>query len=95
MLTKSKAQGEKLIKFFNSDIITFLMKITQYSAPPNYINEFKILNQLQMPESLDYHLTEKEKQLIDKVVNSKKQEKQTRSKKKGGLFQKTRKHRKN
>jgi hypothetical protein len=71
MLTKSKAHGDKLVKFFNSDIITFLMKITQYSPPPNYINEFKILNQLEVPDSLEYGLTEKEKELIKKIVNAK------------------------
>ena len=71
MLTKSKAQGEKLVKFFNSDIITFLMKITQYSASPNHKNEFKILNQLKMPDSLDYGLTAKETELIKKVVGAK------------------------
>jgi hypothetical protein len=72
MLTKSKTQGEKLVNFFNSDIITFLMKITQYTAPPNYINELKILNQLKMPDSLeDYKLNEKEKELIKKIVGIK------------------------
>jgi hypothetical protein len=74
MLTKSKAQGEKLVKFFNSDIITFLMKITQYSAPPNYINELKILNKLKMPDSLDYGLTAKETELIKKIVGAKEKE---------------------
>jgi hypothetical protein len=74
MLTKSKAQGEKLVKFFNSDIITFLMKITQYSAPPNHKNEFKILNQLKMPDSLDYGLTAKENELIKRVVGAKEKE---------------------
>jgi len=72
MLTTSKSQGDKLVKFFNSDIITFLMKITQYSAPPNHINELKILNQLKVPESLNsYDLTEKELALIKKVVGIK------------------------
>lgn len=71
MLTKSKTQGDKLVKFFNSDIITFLMKITQYSAPPNHINEFKILNQLEVPDSLDYGLTAKEEELIKKVIGTK------------------------
>ena len=74
MLTKSKSQGDKLVKFFNSDIITFLMKITQYSAPPNHINEFKILNQLEVPDSLDYGLTEKEEELIKKIVGAKEKE---------------------
>jgi hypothetical protein len=71
MLTKSKVQGDKLVKFFNSDIITFLMKITQYSASPNHKNEFKILNKLKVPDSLDYGLTEKEKELIEKIVGAK------------------------
>ena len=48
------------------------MKITQYSAPPNHINELKILNQLKVPESLNsYDLTEKELALIKKVVGIK------------------------
>jgi hypothetical protein len=68
MLTKSKAQGNKLVTFFNSDIITFLMKITQYSASPNHKNEFKILNQLHVPDSLDYGLTAKEKELIGNII---------------------------
>ena len=77
MLTKSKLQGEKLVKFFNSDIITFLMKITQYTAPPNYINEFKILNQIKMPNSLeDYKITDKEKELIKKIVGTQVEEKE-------------------
>jgi hypothetical protein len=70
MLTRSKAHGDKLVKFFNSDIITFLMKITQYSASPNHKNEFKILNQLQVPDSLDYDLTSKEEELIRKVIGA-------------------------
>ena len=68
MLTTSKAQGDKLVKFFNSDIVTFLMKITQYSASPNHKNEFKILNQLEVPDSLDYGLTAKEEELIKVIV---------------------------
>lgn len=71
MLTTSKAQGDKLVKFFNSDIVTFLMKITQYSASPSHKNEFKILNQLEVPESLDYGLTAKEEELIKKIVGAK------------------------
>ena len=97
MLTKSKAQGEKLVRFFNSDIITFLMKITQYSASPNHKNEFKILNQLHLPDSLDYKLTAKEEELIKQVVAIKtkqKTEKQKRKPKEGGFLNKTRKNRK-
>lgn len=71
MLTKSKSHGDKLVKFFNSDIVTFLMKITQYSAPPNHINEFKILNQLEVPDSLDYGLSPGEEEIIKKVLVTK------------------------
>jgi hypothetical protein len=68
MLVNSKNEGEKIADFLNSNIITFLLKITQFSSPPNHINEFKILNQLKMPDSLnDYKLTESEKALINKV----------------------------
>jgi hypothetical protein len=70
MLTKSKAQGDKLVKFLNSDIITFLMKITQYSASPNHKNEFKILNQLQIPDSLNYDLTAGEEEMIKNIVGA-------------------------
>jgi hypothetical protein len=74
MLTTSQSQGNKLVNFFNSDVITFLMKITQYSAPPNHINEFKILNKLKMPASIDdYNLTESEKALIANVLGKKEQ----------------------
>ena len=71
MLTTSKAQGEALVRFFNSDVITFLLKITQYSASPNHKNEFKILNNLKMPPSLDdYRFTEREQDLIRSVVST-------------------------
>ena len=91
MLVNSKAEGEKLVKFFNSDIITFLMKITQYSAPPNHINEFKILNQLKVPTSLDaYNLTPSEKALITKVNGIKEADIQPGEG--GGRFNKTRKN---
>ena len=69
------------------------MKITQYSAPPNHINEFKILNQLKMPSSLDdYKLTEKEKELIKKVVGAKEDE--VKEPVKGGTKNKTHKNKK-
>lgn len=71
MLTTTKSQGNKLVAFLNSDIITFLLKITQYSAPPNHINELKLLNQLQLPDSLDYGLTASEEKLIKQIVGIK------------------------
>lgn len=68
MITNSKRHGDKIVKFLNSDIISFLMKITQYSASPNHKNEFKILNQLQIPDSLDYGLNAKEEAIIKEVI---------------------------
>jgi hypothetical protein len=70
IIVKSKAEGEKLVKFLNSDIITFLMKITQYDQAPYQKNEYKILNLLKVPDSLDYGLTKKEEELIKKIVHS-------------------------
>jgi hypothetical protein len=68
MLVDSKAVGERLVAFFNSDPVTFLMKITQYSASPNHKNEFKILNQLKLPAALDWGFTAAEQELIQKVL---------------------------
>jgi hypothetical protein len=69
-LAETPEIGNRMVGFFNSDIITFLMKITQYSEPPNNKNEFKILNQLKVPESMDvYALTEGEQQIIQRIVH--------------------------
>lgn len=70
MLVSSKEQGDRIVAYLNSDVITFLMKITQYSEPPNYVNEFKILNRLKAPDSMDvYDLTDAENLIIRKVVH--------------------------
>jgi len=45
-------EGKSLIKYFNSQLIRFLLKITQYSEPPNYANEIKILNLLDKPNGV-------------------------------------------
>jgi hypothetical protein len=68
MFCDNDTLGEKYAAFFNSNIITFLMKITQYSASPIHANDFKILNQLEMPASLEeYNFTEKEINLISYI----------------------------
>jgi superfamily II DNA or RNA helicase len=72
MLVNSAEEGNKITEFLNSDIVTFLMKITQYSEAPNHINEHKILNQLKVPESMDvYNLTPEELDIIKSVVKPK------------------------
>jgi len=70
MIASSDEEGELLVNFFNSGIITFLMTITQYSPSPSHKNEFKILNQIKMPESMDaYQLTSEELDLINRIVS--------------------------
>jgi superfamily II DNA or RNA helicase len=69
MSTSSPEEGARLVEFFNSDVITFLMKITQYSEPPNNKNEFKILNQIKLPASMDeIKLTPEESDLVQRIV---------------------------
>jgi len=99
MLTPSDEFGDKAVSFFNSDPITFLMKITQFSASPNHMNEIKILNELNIPSSIDsYEFTESEFALIDKVVNDmkskKKEKKQSTPRRKPRSLSDTRKKRK-
>jgi Type III restriction enzyme, res subunit len=62
-----KPTGDRLVQFFNSDIVTFLMKITQFSMESHRTNEYKILNLLKLPDSLDFGLTPEEKAMIDRV----------------------------
>lgn len=42
----SKAEGERLVKYFNSDLVIALMKITQYTDRPNHRNDHYVLNML-------------------------------------------------
>jgi hypothetical protein len=79
-IVKDKKQGIQLENYFNSKLITFLIKITQYGEPPFYINEFKILNMISIPMGLkdnptdediyDYYgITKEEKELIESIVS--------------------------
>ena len=45
-LVSGKKEGERLVKFLNSDLVRALLKITQYSDRPNHKNEFYVLNML-------------------------------------------------
>jgi hypothetical protein len=99
MEVDNKRQADHLVEFFNSDIITFLMKITQYSASPNHKNEFKILNMLKVPKHMDdYNLTKEEKELINKIIAKTSVSKDGKTRRKGkkqagaGYFNKTRRH---
>jgi type I restriction-modification system DNA methylase subunit len=71
---------ENILSLLSSDLIHFLLKITQYSEPPNYINEFKILNMIGKPnngslKTIDdiykyYGITESEKAIITSIIKS-------------------------
>ena len=39
------------VTLLSSELINFILKITQYSEPPNYKNEFKILNMIAQPDN--------------------------------------------
>ena len=78
-LVENISEGEKYEKYFNSKLLTFLIKITQYTDGQFAKNEFKILNLLSKPSSLKnnptdediykyYGITKEEQQLIEEVV---------------------------
>ena len=78
---------ENIMKLLDSKLIHFLLKITQFSEAPNYINEFKILNMITKPNNgtfkIDediykyYGINSQEQKLIDEVVNYVKPTKRT------------------
>lgn len=67
------------ITLLNSELINFILKITQYSEPPNYKNEFKILNMIAKPNNSKlnseinvykyYNLEQKEIKFIKNFIN--------------------------
>ena len=81
-LVDNKKQGIQLENYFNSKLITFLIKITQYTDGQYAANEFKILNMISMPVDLkdnptdqdiyDYYgITKEEKELIETTFSFK------------------------
>jgi len=86
LIDKSDNTGN-LMKFLDSKLIHFLLKITQFSEAPNYINEFKILNMITKPNNGKlktdediykyYGINSQEQKLIDEVVNGVKPSKRT------------------
>jgi site-specific DNA-methyltransferase (adenine-specific) len=76
-IVKEEDNYENLVFFLNSNIIKFLLLITQYSDSPNHKNEFKILNLISKPKcqfnNQDdiykyYNLTKEEISIIEKIV---------------------------
>ena len=90
LLDKSDNKGN-IMKFLDSKLIHFLLKITQFSESPNHKNEFKILNMITKPNNGTlktdediykyYGIKKDEQKLIDEVVNHVKPTKRTPKKK--------------
>lgn len=54
-IVNDKIEGESLVNYFNSQLISFLLKITQYSISPFHSNEYKILNLINKPTNIIYN----------------------------------------
>ena len=78
-LTTKSDSVNNLMKFLESQLIHFLLKITQFSEAPNHKNEFKILNMITKPNEGNlksdadiynyYGITKEGQKLIEQVVN--------------------------
>jgi hypothetical protein len=53
-LLDSEDEPKVLMSVLDSDLIKFILKITQFSEPPNYKNEFKILNMIAKPTTTHF-----------------------------------------
>ena len=91
LIEKNDEVGSMMMAF-SSELINFILKITQYSESPNHKNEFKILNMITKPTDTTlktdddvykyYGITAKEVELIQSVLKIQtKEPKQTRNKK--------------
>ena len=85
-LTNPEYHVPTLVSLLSSPLIHFILKITQYSEPPNYINEFKILNMVSIPDKplksmTDiyefYGINKTEQQFIDGITSPKKKPKES------------------
>jgi hypothetical protein len=104
-LIESEDKPKSILTLLNSDLINFILKITQYSEAPNYKNEFKILNMISKPNDITlnndndvyiyYGLNSKEIDLVKSVVEKQptNANKQTRNKKNKRGGKKTRRNR--
>ena len=78
-LIQEKKDIQKHLNFFNSKLIYFLMKLTQYSPMPRNRNDYKILNRIQIPNLCQnptendiytyYNIHDKEKKLIHNIIS--------------------------
>jgi hypothetical protein len=86
-LTDKSDNTGNLMKFLDSQLTHFLLKITQFSEAPNHKNEFKILNMITKPNNGTlktdediykyYGISKEEQKLIDEIVNFTKPSKRT------------------
>jgi hypothetical protein len=86
LIVNSDKEGNNYVNLFNSKLITFLIKVTQYVDGQMAANEFKILRMIKKPDkplNTDediykyYGINSQEQKLIDEVVNGVKPTKRT------------------
>jgi len=68
MLVESPEQANKVVSFLNSVPVAFLLRITQYGAKPYGGNEFRMLNQLRIPDSNPF--TEEEMEFMKNILKT-------------------------
>lgn len=71
---------DNITKFLNSELIHFILKITQFSESPNHKNEFKILNMISKPNEGEFEnendiydyfsITQDERDLVMKIISN-------------------------
>lgn len=69
----NKAQGERLIKYLESDLVVALMKITQFTDRPNHRNDHYVLNMLPDVAKKNVKglsLTKAEEDVIKRIVKN-------------------------
>jgi hypothetical protein len=69
----NRAQGERLIKYLESDLVVALMKITQFTDRPNHRNDHYVLNMLPDVAKKNVNgllLTKAEEDVIKRIVKN-------------------------
>ena len=69
----NRAQGERLVKYLESDLVVALMKITQFTQRPNHRNDHYVLNMLPDVAKKNVKglsLTKAEEDVIKRIVKN-------------------------
>ena len=71
MEVKDKKQGDIVLNFLKSDIVTFVLKTCNFNYGRNMKNEYKILNRLKVPLTKNlqkqYNFTKEEINFIKQI----------------------------